>query len=517
MKKLLILLLVLSMAFVFIACDKTDDNVDNNGNNNGNNNNETPCTSHTDSNSDYKCDTCGVDVGSANPGLSLSNAVLAQLEAAASMKVELDFTFVLDETEWLNNGDGSYTEETDYADGIGKFTVILSKNANGGYNAKVDVDAKTRETADGEYTVLMQNTLVYMVDNVLYTYDAESETYIVDDSSDESAEEIVEMLTALTAGVEITEAEEAEFLKALGDSFIASFDMKNGKGSVSFNAKEDVTAAIAYIAALNLETDTVADVLNDILALVDKDLTITAIVTELQRISGLTVNAAIAELDAKLTQEYQTTLQGLYDKVVNDARFIALVTNATKLSMAESGMSETDIDAYVQQTIAGVKQFKISDFIAANEMGDALLYDLIASLVAANMPPVDNGDGTTSPATLPAKDELFGMINAILGAKLGEFDEQIGKPIFTVLKETASGITFNELNGKLDVNFKNIFNLDSVYGEFNFDAVMKTPVTADKSNVNHIIITLKLNVSGISTLPVEIVVPTDKIAPPAAA
>lgn len=504
MKKLIALLIALSMVFMFVACQTPPDNE--------------PCTTHVDTNSDGKCDNCQENMTPENPpenppeitGLILSNALLSQFENAKSMKIDFTLDAVIESDEWYYGYDETtedYTKaenETDYQDNQIKITIVTSKNSDGTYNAKIDATVKMREDASAEYDTITEATVAYILGNEVYTYDEDLGGYIKGET--ENLGQITDMLTALTDGVEFSTDEENELLTELGDLLIATFDIKDYKGSISFDAKEKAEELIAYLAALDLEKDKVSDVLDDALALIDEGLTTAKLLTELERVAGLTVNEAIAEIDAWLTENYETTLQGIYDTIINDENTVTIIENYFEAMYSQgTGELPEGAEAEIAAVIDELKAFKLADTIEDAGIGEITLYDLIITTIS-------NGDTEGAPTC----DQMFDQIEAIFAMTLGEFFETaMEMPVFTMAKTVASGLTVNELNGKLDINFKGLFNIDSVEGVFNLDVVSEMPSEVEnKSNVFDIDLSVGFKVYEISDNTVEIAIPSSSVILP---
>lgn len=496
-RSLLALFLVVSMLLTLLcACTKDDDEKSSDGD-------TEDCTEHIDSDSDGKCDNCDENIDPDGPGFLdatgdiLANAVIDQLESAKSMKIDLVIDILMSNDYWDSYYDYEtngqiYTQYNDYVEGTIKLTTTVSKTENG-VNVKVDAYSHGRSDAEEEFET-EEFTLFYLVDGVIYTYDEYLDAYLKEDlASAIDFEELEAMLAEIAGQIEITDEQKNTLITSLGDLAITVFNIKDNKGSISIDAKPLIDDFMAYINAIDTVNDSVSDIIDDALALVDSDITTKAILDELERIAGLTVNQALAELDASLTENYDTTLQGLYDSIVNNPDFVKAWSDMLK-DQAEPGFSQADIEA----TITAIQSIKIADLIAQYEIGDVVIYDLIAMFMA------DEEGGQ-----IPTLSELFDGIEAIFSMPLEEFEEMTGFPIFTSIKGFIANITVNELNAKLDVNFKGIFNIDTIEGIFNYDVITKTPAhgTTDVSDID---LQVTLKIYDISKDEVAILAPTDE-------
>ena len=496
MKKLLLvfltLILTMSLALTFTSCGDDD-----------------TCEVHTDENADTLCDNCGavfIDYGKPTViGTILKDSLEKQFSETKSAKIELDADIIQEIDEWYyttETKDGAVVDsaenEKEYHRAVVGIDIWLTKNGNS-FDVKATMIAKVGEEKDAELVEVMTET-AYIIDG--YIYNEESEGLFIKEQL--IPDEVSEILEKLAGANVLPEEKQDEMLIALGAEIATVFNIKDNKGSVSIDAKPTVDNLFAYIEKLDVEKDTVSKVADDALALISADLTSAALVNELERISGLTVNEAMAELDAWLTKEHGTTIQGIYDSLVSNPEVIAVIEQAIA---ASEGVDPTDpeIREEMDAIIAEIKAMKIADIIAENEVGDVPLYDIIAPAVVSAM---SDGESTE----YPTKDELFGMVREILGMTLAQFEENVvGDPIFASIKEITSGITVNKLNARVDLNFTGVLTLASVDGALNVDIENRTPSAVDgKENYVRIAVAATLKISEISTSAQEIALPEDK-------
>ena len=473
------------------------------------------CTEHIDSDSNGKCDNCDADVANENapsdkendeqnklpeggdPGSILTNSVIAQLNAANSVKFDILMDIFVIEEYWDFDYDFATdnfipAKYTEYVEGTITLTTTVAKTSTG-INAKMDFTATGRDSADAELQT-DQFTAMYLVDGIVYTYDEELDAYIkspVDDSV--NTEEIEAMLQDVLEKINLTENDKNVIFKSLGDLAISAFNIKENKGSISIDVKPIIDSVSEYVNGIDTSTKTIKDILNDILALTGDDSVNTDLILNgLERIAGLTVNEAIAEIDAGLTASSGTTLQGLYDSIVNNPEFVSALKETLK-----SDLSTAEIDAM----IARMQSAKIADIITQYGIGDVTVYDLITSLIP-----------TDEDVNIPTADVFFESFRLTLAMTLDEFEEASGLSVFSTLKQIIAELKVNELNAALDLNFKGIFNIEKIEGTFNFDVEAKLPseyVTTETDAFDYDI-TISFKLYDISKETVTITVPTDK-------
>jgi len=491
MKKLLLvfltLILTMSLALTFTSCG--DDT----------------CEVHTDENADTLCDNCGavfIDYGKPTViGTILKDSLEKQFSETKSVKIELDADIIQEMDEWYyttETKDGadvnSAKNEKEYHRAVADLDIWLTKNDDS-FDVKITLRGTESDEKGAEPEFAIEET-VYIIDG--YVYNEESEGLFIKEQL--IPDEVSEILEKLAGANVLPEEKQDEMLIALGAEIATVFNIKDNKGSASIDAKPIVDNLFAYIEKLDVEKDTVSKVADDALALISADLTSAALVNELERISGLTVNEAMAELDAWLTKEHGTTIQGIYDSLVSNPEVIAVIEQAIAASKG-ADLTDPEIREDMDAIIAEIKAIKIADIIAENEIGDVPLYDIIAPAVVSAM---SDGESTE----YPTKDELFGMVREILGMTLAEFEENMGAPVFTTAKQITAGITVNKLNARLDLNFTGMLTLASIDGALNVDVENRAPSQVEgKENYTRITATATLKVSEISTTPVDVALP----------
>ncbi len=524
MKKLLILILALTVMLAFTACkddvckEHTDDDsngicdvceteIPDDGDGPGGKNEHTV---HTDSDANGICDGCSsIFIDYAKPtvvGTILKSSLEKQFNAMRSMKIELDIDVLNQGDSWFYGYEyvddeeiATPENEAYYNRSVVDIDIWLAKNGDS-FDAKFVLTAKGKEDPDDEFELLSHEEVVYIIDGYLYV-PGDGGVYEKSSIIPAEAQELFDKLSSL----ELVSAEEKdEMLKALGAEIATVFSIRDNKGSISFDAKPAIEELFAYIEALDMENDTIGGVLDDALKLVSEDLTSAAIVNELERLAGLTVNEALAELDAWLTANYETTLQGLYDSIVSNPDVVSLIENVFA-AQNDLDLENPEDKEIVDAIIADIQALDFSDIIEEAGIGDVPLYDLIASSIASF-------SGSEEGPAYPAKDEIFAMVRSTLELTLAEFEENMGAPIFTFLKDAVSYLTVNKLNGKLDLNFSGLLSLVSIDGALNIDIESETPSeVAEKTNTTKLVFTMTLKVSEIGTTTLEIELPEDLI------
>lgn len=485
-KKLLSLLLVFLMIFALVACDDkdNDDNDDEGG----------------DGSSVI---TPGGDIGGngnvdKTEGLTLSNAFIEQFEAAKSVKADLDFTLVATTDTWYFDGSQN-VNDISYTDVKGDITITVAKNESGLFDAKIDAALSERYDKTAEYDVMPEQTILWFVDGVVYVYDEDLKAYMVTELPVEELKTQIEgAIAVLTKDITITDDEKNAVLKELGFAVVSTFNIKDNKGSISVDYKAAYDKLVAYIKALDLEEDTVRKVLDDALKLVDDELTSAKLVAELERVSNLTVNEALAEIDKYLTDNYDTTLQGIYDTIVNDARLLTLLNNIDT-------MMGDDEEFVPNEIIAQLKAMKIADLVTEAGVADVKIIDVIMSFFS-------EPEEGVQPMAAAKEPTIFDQINAMLDMKLSELEAMIEMPIITMAKSYIDCIKVNEYESKIDLNFEGTFVLKSIEGSMNVDFAVDMPSQEVDGKTDKIAtdMSMTFKVYDISNTAVEITAPDDE-------
>ena len=497
MKKFLLLMLAILLAFSLIACD--DEANDDSTTNKPNKPAAEPCTVHYDGDDNGKCDGCGAatETGSELAGLVLTQAVKEQFESANSLKIE----FALDQTStgtiWTPDFDGD-TEEIvsvdQYSKMSYKFTLTVARTEKG-VDFKIDAVSSYQMDADSEPMVDKQ-TVMLCVDGYVYEYVSELQGYVkeaIEAVDDVTVAKVKELAQKLFDGLGMTDEELNEALNSIGKGIIDSFNIKDNKGSVTVDMKDGLEAVLDYIVALDLETTTVGDVINDVLALIDESLTIESIIETEAAIYAMTVSEAIDALDQYLTVNQGITLQQLYVTVLSNEQIVSILKENM---MANGQMTEVEFE----QSLAALKLTDVKTLIP-EEIANVTIYELIADSMAT-------GEG----GTYPSLEESLGSATALLNMTLAELEasEEFGIP-FSEMQAAFAGVTVNELYVQLDVELKGIFKLDKI--KFTFTADVSTESASyfapDKTDVTNAVTTITAEISGISKNKIEIEAPTN--------
>ena len=491
MKKLLLILMALLLTFSLIACGDdettptesspaTEDKLD--------------CAVHFDADADGKCDNCGetTETKADSVGTVLADAIVKQFGEAQSVTLEVNLRVLMEKTEWSD----AETEDLDYVDGIAKIIITAAKTEKG-CNLKVDVDVKSKEAADDEYEVTQSGTVIYLVDGVVYQYDEELEQYYSYELSGVDSEAIAEaerMFNEIFSGVEIPEEEINAVINQLGAAVLTSFNIKENMGSITVDLKPVLDEIKAYITAIDPDTTTVGDILNDLLG----GATYEDVLLAAEGALSMTVSQLVEYANTVLTETYGMNINEFYASIMANEQLQDVLVNVL---VATGEFDEADAKA----AVAAYAALEITDMIP-EEMMDVVVYDLIMMMVVGT-----DEDGV--PYEYDTLEETMAMAREFLELTVSEFAELIeldipAEAFITLL----GGIDVKAFNSKLDVKFKGAFQVEYIEGASVVDVEAVVPSGyADKTNKVNIKVTFNAKFYNITTEKTEITAPTNVV------
>lgn len=479
--KLATFLLSVSLCFSAVGCGELmgELNNSNNGNSNSNGNSE----------------------NGNNPqepvGVSLSDAIIGQLEDANTLIITLstseDKTFVskVDETE-------NYTIKD-----VRETQVTLAKTEKG-YNLKAVETEKSYE--DGKEVFGTEEDAKpethYIIDGIAYDYEEGLQAWTYNPYETQETIDFNQLSDMITT-------EETAQLKALfAEALETVYEIDSKSISLGVDWKDQANAFIDYAAALDIDTKTVEGILNDALALIDEELTVASILAEIASIDDKTVDDALIAIDEFLTEQADTTLQGLKDNLLADERVIALLE-------AEGGLTDEDIQA--------MQAMKLDEALAEYKevLLDELVYNLFGPYVFGEVDPESEENNYAAflkqLETAPEEIKELGvdsftsyltnaLIPQMLTTPLAEFigDEEAVEEIKFTL-DMFKSVNVNEMKATIDVAFDNYFAIEDLAMYAGFETVSDTDEYALTTKMS-----INFTVDSISSQTTEITLPEDE-------
>lgn len=218
---------------------------------------------------------------------------------------------------------------------------------------------------------------IYLIDGVLYLQNQNEETpsfivapktlwAILEEEMGIDEATVIEILDEVKVALEEIPVTPEQIDGAIANLFSGA-KIEDEVLMLTFDAKDAIMSELAYLKSLQA-TDTVGSLVNHALAIFStaegEPLTYEAILTAVEGAGDLSLNEIAEAIDKFLTDEYQTTLQGVFDELMAQEDVILILT--------EMGLAEEDI--------AEIKAFKFADFLTEN--GEITIDDILAMLLA---------------------------------------------------------------------------------------------------------------------------------------
>lgn len=401
-------------------------------------------------------------------GELIVDAVEKQIEASETITITVENDYYSKESYW-------YSDENKYLDIEGNTdskVVFTIAKMNDSYAVKAETSMTYLEDAVDEDTMsiikkpVTHTTEVYVIDG--YRYYKEDDLYIAEKIANEEFDSISEIIDNTIADVKISIEDKTALLKFAADLVDQTIDVNTNKITLTSDIKPMYTALTEYINGINGDTKTLEDLINEGLALVDPKLNVIDIIDAAVIIGKMTVNEAMLAIDEFLTENYQTTIQGVYDTILADEKFVSAFTKL----MLEKGMSQADIE----NMIAQYKQLKISDLVS--EVKDIPIFELVIfamysypgsiapddSLEQVSTETIEDEDGYTI-------DDYAVILKQILAKPLNELNPNILENIKLII----NGYDIKKLNNKIEVEFNSSYEIVKVTSLTEIDATNTTP------------------------------------------
>ena len=365
-KKLAAFLLSLSMCASITACGQFSDNTNNSGDTGITNDNSGGTGNNSESGSQNGNGTVDASTYVA--------AIEQQLKEANTIKM----TVVSKTMEDSQSSEGNY-----YYWSQEKVEYTYAKTEYG-YNVYTKTTLETIYEKGGESEIYVSES--YLIDGVEYYYDDEEERFV------ENGYIVMEGGQSWTGLIADILQDSEDVRKGLTDLFNEVVDINNSQATFIYEAVEEANGLLDYIGALNPETKTVSAVLNDALGLFAEDLTVEALLAEIEALDALTVGQAETALDAYLQENADMTLQEFKNSILDN--------ESVKAMLAEQGMSEAQI--------AQLKQMSLKELLGYSEddLFDKLVYDIV-TLIPENANAEEGVEGET-----PSYEEFISRLTS---------------------------------------------------------------------------------------------------------
>lgn len=428
-------------------------------------------------------------------GETLANAIMGQLEEANTVTFSLEWN--------LYQQDSFKNEEMQENDYYQFETVTLNTTlakTESGYDIMTTNVSTIEESygKNGELDKYENTSSNYTINGIAYNYEEMYGGYTYSPYGNSQTE-----FPDLSSIADSFKAEEVEaFKNMLGEALTEVYNVTEGNIAFAYDGKDAMNALLDYVAAIDPDTKTLESVLNDALALVDEELTVTAILAEIEKLDTVTVGDAVAAIDAYLTENADTTLQGLKDQLIADERIVVL--------FQEQGMTEEDIAEIEATVLADViepyKDMLLDEIVydmvisSSSEEGETPTHEqFILSLeeeLAAEFPN-DNVDSVISYV-------IAAMAKPTLAMTIAQIAGEDGINTVNGIIGTCADVTVNAFNAGMNVEFDKYFQIETMSANGNIEIV------ADNENLTSTQkASFSFSVDSISKDVTEITLPED--------
>lgn len=429
-------------------------------------------------------------------GESLANAIMGQLEEANTL------TFSL---ELKTSQDDVYKAEEDkiynyFDEEILSYEYTFAKTATG-YNMIAEASRTEKWTNEnGELETHVESATSYIIDGVTYEYDEDCGGYIYN-PYENTYNTFMETLNAIGASIKTEEID--QFKAMLGEALTEVYDVTEGNISFAYDAKDDINALFDYVAAIDPETKTIESILNDALALIDEELTVAAILAEIEKLDSVTLGEAVTAIDAYLTENADTTLQGLKDEFFTDEKVIALLQAqdmpADALKTAQDAVLADLIEPHKNMLLDEIVYNVVAPMIIGEFDPERNTYEAFLNEVLANAPEEIKEMGVDSFITYLTKCAVSEALNMPIAQLAGEESEYLYEII-----STFDSFTMNDFSADMNVEFNEYFQIETISANGNIELVTDDEMCTSTQNA-----TFAFSIDSISKNTTEITLPED--------
>lgn len=429
-------------------------------------------------------------------GESLANAIMGQLEEANTLTFSLELKTSQDdvykaEEDKINN----YFDEE-----ILSYEYTFAKTATG-YNMIVEASRTEKWTNEnGELDTHVESATSYLIDGVTYEYDEDFGGYIYN-PYENTYNTFMETLNAIGASIKTEEID--QFKAMLGEALTEVYDVTEGNISFAYDAKDDINALFDYVAAIDPETKTIESILNDALALIDEELTVAAILAEIEKLDSVTLGEAVTAIDAYLTENADTTLQELKDEFFTDEKVIALLQAqdmpADALKTAQDAVLADLIEPHKNMLLDEIVYNTLAPMLIGEFDPERNTYEAFLNEILATAPEEIKEMGVDSFITYLTKCVASEVLNMPIAQLAGEESEHLYEII-----STFDSFTMNDFSADMNVEFNEYFQIETISANGNIELVTDDEICTSTKNA-----TFAFSIDSISKNTTEIALPED--------
>lgn len=375
----------------------------------------------------------------------ISQAKTVSLSAEGSLQIHSKIWEEQDRDE-IKQGDFSSNASFE-------INAVLSQTNNGSYNAKVEGSCRwstslRQETFLDVGSMYLINGYVFISqeDNV-YTKSPLLPEYTVD-SIEETVLAIEEALGLVLKDVQLPSIDTSALLSSVVDLATETFSFDSHSLTLEYDFVPAIDAVKDFVGEFNPK-HSIERALNNILAHIDETLTVDSILDEIENLAKVNAQTALNEIDAWLTEEYETTLQGVWDTVTASQKFIDLFTYTAD----ESGMDAEDITDWLNN----LQSFKLADLLSQIDGFESMtLYDLLIGSMFQDV------------SDAPTVEEIRGLLQEYLDMKL---EQVIPAQAFDIVKN----FNANALSNTTKLSFDSSYTITEFFNGLVFDLSATLP------------------------------------------
>lgn len=403
-------------------------------------------------------------------------AVKKQIEASNTITITVTQESNSEETFWDYNEDEELVSKTEKDDDCEVFEFTIAKTEDS-FAIKV---VNTYDYYDFDDELITVSKESFIIDEYFYAMHRSGDFYVAEEIEMDEFADVEDVISDAMANVEITEEDKAALVAAVVDLANKTIDITTNKITLTADVMPIYNAIVSYINDIDGNTKTLEGIINDVLTLVDPTLKATDLIDAGVIVGKMTVNEALTAIDAFLTENYQTTIQGIYDAILVNETFVDTLTSI----LVEEGMTEQEVTQMLEQ----YKLLKISDMVA--DYKDITLYDLALSFILASngseedfnagVELVSEESSEDEQQTLPTIDEFAAMLKQMIAAPINQLDSSILANIKGMLKMTV----FKEFKNVAEIEFNADYEIAKITNVSTIDVTNTTPNYYDNTKVD---------------------------------
>ena len=393
------------------------------------------------------------------------NAIWSAVESAKTITATLDMTEVTDNSDTVN-AENEVLEAAYYSEIDLHMDITLAMTENG-ISVKVIGAATRNEIYEGESYDEDQKIEIYIVDGVGYIRTAYGEewgewTVEAIEIPEEATGMITQLIAIITEAIpedfEVTPEMIAEIKGTIVELVSAMMGVNpDGSFGVFIDTKPAIDAMLSFVKDIKAE-DTIGTVINKVLALIDPEMTVEAILDEVGTYGSVTIGDIYTALNDAFVTEFGMS--------INDMKNAVLANEGIVNVIIESGMADAE-------TLAAIAEADVEVMIA--EYTEMTIDDIVYMFLAAQSAPEDSvqpmGD---EPVEEPVDTTgmLAAMVTEIKGMLAMTVDAMFDGDFESVM-DIIESIDMRACYGYMSIKIADDLSIDKIEIGAKFDCTVK--------------------------------------------